>query len=172
MPRWYYRRAAQEVIVRFPIAMVCLGLSVASAQTPDPRMTVADVEKATGIQGVQLVAPRSQPGAGPGLDFVGPDHKLIVMVNFGTDSLYRRAREQKEMSVGSSKMPMVLYHADVPGIGDEAFDSPPGPVQFVIYLRKGAKAASVTTYFDTSGKKTRLTMEQLKAVAKIAADRL
>ena len=98
--------------------------------------------------------------------------KLILMVNFGTDSLYRRAREQKEMTVGSSKMPMVLYHADVPGIGDEAFDSPPGPVQYVIYLRKGAKAASVTTYFDASGKKTRLTMEQLKAVAKIAADRL
>jgi hypothetical protein len=70
------------------------------------------------------------------------------MVNFGTDALYRRAREQKEMAVGNR------------------------PVQYVIYLRKGTKAASVTTYFDASGKKTRLSMEQLKTIAKTVADRL
>ena len=159
--------------MRFPVAIVVLVLGASlAAQTPDPRMTVADVEKATGIQGVHLVAPQSQPGAGPGLDFVGPDNKLILMVNFGTDALYRRAHDQKEMKIGSTTTPMVLFHADVPGIGDEAFDSPPGPVQYVIYLRKGTKAASLTTYFDASGKKTRLTMEQLKALARIAADRL
>ena len=76
------------------------------------------------------------------------------------------------MKIGSTTTPMVLFHGDVPGIGDEAFDSPPGLVQYVIYLRIGTKAASLTTYFDASGKKTRLTMEQLKALARIAADRL
>jgi len=142
------------------------------AQAPDPRLTVSDVETITGITGVHVVAPGSQPGAGPGLNFAGPDNQLILMVNFGTDALYRRAREQKEMAMGSTKVPMVLYHANVPGIGDEAFDSPPGPVQYVIYLRKGSKAASVTTYFDSSGKKTRLSMDQLKTIAKTVADRL
>lgn len=143
-----------------------------SAQAPDSRLTVADVEKVTGLTGVHVVTPRSQPGAGPGLNFADSDNKLILMVNFGTDALYRRARAQTEMTVGSAKVPMVLYHADVGGIGDEAFDSPPGPVQYVIYLRKGTKAASITTYFDSSGKKTRLSIEQLKTIAKTVAARL
>jgi len=153
--------------------IVWLALStLASAQAPDSRLTVADVEKVTGLTGVHVVAPGSQPGAGAGLNFAGPDNKLILMVNFGTDALYRHAREQKEMTMGSTKVPMVLYHASVPGIGNEAFDSPPGPLQYVIYLRKGIKAASVTTYFDSSGKKTRLSMEQLKTIARTVADRL
>jgi hypothetical protein len=142
-------------------------------QTPDPRLTVADVENLTGIKGVHVVAPGSQPGAGPGLDFAGPDNKLILMVNFGSDALYRRARDQKEIDVGGQKMPMTLYHASVPGIGDEAFDSPPGPMQYVIYLRKGKQAASVSTYLDRSSPRgTRLTMDQIKAVARLVADRL
>jgi hypothetical protein len=161
------------VTVRVAFAIVWMAVAAfGSARGPDSRLTVADVEKITGLSGVHVVAPGSQPGAGPGLDFAGPDNKLILMVNFGTDALYRRAREQKEMSVGSTKVPMVLYHASVAGIGDEAFDSPPGPMQYVIYLRKGAKAASVTTYFDASGKKTRLSMEQLTTIAKTVADRL
>jgi hypothetical protein len=84
------------------------------AQSPDPRLTVADVEKITGITGVHLVAPGSQPGAGPGLNFAGPDNQLILMVNFGTDALYRRAREQKEMAMGSTKVPMVCITRTYP----------------------------------------------------------
>jgi hypothetical protein len=97
---------------------------------------------------------------------------MLLMVTFGTDALYARAKAQKDMKMGNTTMPMVLFHAAVPGIGDEAFDSPPGALQYVIYLRKGAKAASVTTYFERNGRTTRLTMEQLKAIAKIVAERL
>jgi hypothetical protein len=165
-------RSTKETTVRVAFIVWLVLSTSASAQGPDSRLTVGDVEKITGLTGVHVVAPGSQPGAGPGLNFAGPDNKLILMVNFGTDALYRRAREQKEMAMGNTKVPMVLYHAGVPGIGDEAFDSPPGPVQYVIYLRKGTKAASVTTYFDASGKKTRLSMEQLKTIAKTVADRL
>jgi len=59
----------------------------------------------------------------------------------------------------------------VPGIGDEAFDSPPGPFQYVLYVRKGSTAASFTAY-ATGANKATLTMEQLKAIAKIAASRM
>lgn len=159
--------------MRVTLAILSMALAATvSAQTPDPRITVADVEKVTGLKGVHTVASGSQPGAGPGLNFAGPDNKLILMVNFGPEMLYRRAREQKEMDIGGTKVPMALYHASVPGVGDEAFDAPPGKMQYVIYLRKGAKAASVTTYVDVSGNKTRLSMEQLKALAKTVADRL
>lgn len=142
----------------------------ASAQTPDPRLTVADVEQATGMKPVHIVAPGTLPGAGPGLNFATADNKMLVMVNFGPDTLYTRAKNQKEMEVGGKKYPMELHHADLPGIGDEAFDSPPGDMQYVIYLRKGKNGASINTYLQ--GGKPRLSIDQLKAIAKIVASRL
>jgi len=152
--------------------MLCVAAATAvgTAQSPDPRLTTADVE---GIAktAVHQVGPAAIPGAGPGLNFATADNRMLVMVNFGTDALYARAKEQKEMKVGGTTVPMVLFHAAVPGIGDEAFDSPPGGVQYVIYLRKGAKAASVTTYLE-KGTVPRLTMDQLKAIAKLVAARL
>ena len=66
---------------------------------------------------------------------------------------------------------MPLFHADVPGIGDEAFDGPPGPMQYVLYMRKGNTAVSFTACFVRPNGST-LTMEQLKAIAKIAASRM
>ena len=152
------------------------GLLAASvglvAQTADSRLTIADVERVTGLTGLQAVRPGEVPGAGPGLNFAGADRKMVLMVNFGTAALYRRARAQTEMKIGATTTPMPLFHAAVPGIGDEAFDSPPGPVQYVIYLRKGEKAASLTTFFKRDGKTTVLTIDQLKRLAAIVASRL
>jgi hypothetical protein len=148
------------------IALACLATGLA-AQASDPRLTVADVEKATGLKGVQLVAPGSVTGAGAGLNFATADKHMVLMVNFGPAALYQRAKAQKEYA----GVPMPLFHADVPGIGDEAFDSPPGPLQYVLYVRKGANAASFTAYFVSRTKAT-LTMEQLKAIARIAVARM
>jgi len=153
------------------VFVVSLG-SALVAQAPDPRLTVAEVEKVANVSGVHMVGAGAIPGAGSGLNFVTADNKMLVMVNFGTEALYRRAREQKEQDVGGMKLPMVLYHADVKGIGDEAFDSPPGPVQYVLYIRKGAKAVSLTTYIDTTTRHPRLTMAQLEALGKIVAGRI
>jgi hypothetical protein len=155
-------------MIRFGFTvMLALLLAPLGAQTPDPRLTVADVEKASGLKGIQLVAPGSVTGAGSGLNFATADKHMVLMVNFGPAALYQRAKQQKTYA----GVPMPLYHADVPGIGDEAFDSPPGPLQYVLYVRKGANAASFTAYF-VSARKATLTMEQLKAVAKIAVSRM
>ena len=137
------------------------------AQAADPRVTVADVEQVTGLKGVQLVAPGSVAGAGAGLNFASVDKKMILMVNFGPAALYTQAKNQKEYH----GMPMPLFHAAVPGIGDEAFDSPPGAFQYVLYMRKGTQAASFTAYYVGPNKAT-LTIEQLRAVAKVAASRM
>ena len=88
-------------------------------------------------------------------------------MNFGPAALYQRAKQQKTYA----GMPMPLFHADVPGIGDEAFDSAPWPLQYVLYVRRGANAASFTAYCVSANKAT-LTMEQLEAVARTAASRL
>lgn len=136
-------------------------------QAADPRVTVADVEQVTGLKGIQLLAPGSAVGAGSGLNFATADKKMVLMVNFGPAALYSRAKAQKEYH----GMPLPLFHADVAGIGDEAFDSPPGQFQYVLYMRKGNNAASFTAY-ATGANKATLTMEQLKAIARIAASRM
>lgn len=154
--------------------LTALGVLLAPAawaQAPDPRITVADVEAVAKLP-VHVVAAGKAVGAGPGVNFATADDKMLLMVVFGDASLYERAKAQKGMKMGNTTMPMVLFHAAVPGIGDEAFDSPPGPLQYVIYLRKGAKAASVTTYFERNGRATRLTLDQVKAIAKVVAGRL
>src|ERR1051325_2137404 len=155
---------SQSGVTAIATALLCTALV---AQTGDPRLTVADVEKATGLKGLQQVAPGAATGAGAGLNFATADKKMVLMVNFGPAALYQRAKQQKTYA----GVPMPLFHADVPGIGDEAFDSPPGPLQYVLYVRKGANAASFTAYF-VSAKKATLTMDQLKAVAKIAVWRM
>ena len=64
-------------------------------------------------------------------------------MNSGPAALYQRAKQQKTYA----GMPMLLY------------------------VRKGANAASFTAYCVSANKAT-LTMEQLEAVARIAASRL
>ena len=92
---------------RMPAAVfLFLALSAATllALSPDPRLTVADVERVTGLKGIQLVAPGSVTGAGAGLNFASADKHMVLMVNFGTAALYRRAKEQK--TIGGLPMPL------------------------------------------------------------------
>jgi hypothetical protein len=141
-------------------------ITSAYAQTADSRLTAADVEKVSGIKGIQQVAPGSVTGAGPGLNFTGPDKKMVLMVNFGPAALYQSA---KTKTVPLTNLP--LLHAEVHGIGDEAFDSPPGPLQYVLYVRKGANAISLTAYIVGKDKAT-LTIDQLKQIAMIIVSRM
>jgi hypothetical protein len=150
-------------------ASVVLLTAVLAAQAVEKRLTVADVEKVAGLSGVRIVPRLSQTGAGGDLNFVGPDGKLILMVNFGDAQLYAKARTQKEIVVGGQKYPMELFAHAVPGLGDEAFASPPGNVQYVIYARKGNNAITVSTYYPAVGENVKpvLTEAQLKQLGQI-----
>src|SRR5262245_36707333 len=157
--------------MRRPLGMLAIAIAMGHpqllAQQNDARLTVADVEKVSGVNGIQVVARGAVPGAGPGLNFAGPDKRMVLMVNFGTADLYRGAKDRK--AVGGVPAP---FHAAVPGVGDEAFDSPAGPLQYVLYVRKGDKAASFTAYFVARTQKATLTMDQLKQLAVIAVARM
>jgi len=157
------------MLMKFRMLVTAIALLCAPvlAQRSDPRLTVADVELVSGVKGIQLVSAGAVPGAGPGVNFAGPDKHMVLMVNFGTAGMYQRAKAQK--AGGGLSVP--LFHADVAGVGDEAFDSPPGPLQYVLYVRKGDKAVSLTAYF-VSRNKTTLTMSQLKQLAAIAVSRM
>jgi hypothetical protein len=153
--------------------LLLLAAARVSAQGPyDKLLSPADVEKATGATGVKLVARLSQTGAGGDLNFARGDGKLLVMVNFGNAQLYTRARTQKQITIGGQTYPMELFAHAVPGLGDEAFASPPGTDQYVLYVRKGEKAISVSTYLAPElQSRPRLTMAQLQEIAKIILSR-
>ena len=136
---------------------------------PDPRLTVADIVKITSLD-VHQVARGSASGAGFNLNFADATG-LVVGVNFGTETLYDRAKAQTTMNIMGKNTPMPLVHAAVPGIGDEAFDSPPGGTQWVIYAKKGHQSFAVSTFFTRAGT-PKLPIAQLVAIAKIIASRL
>ena len=61
-------------LARFAVlALVSVAIAHPVGQGADPRLTVSDVEKVTGIKGLQIVAPGAVTGAGAGLNFAGPD---------------------------------------------------------------------------------------------------
>ena len=146
---------------RLLVVLCMIGASARVwTQAPDPRLTVADVEKVSGLTGVKLVPRDPAKGAGGDLNFVGPEGKLLLMVRFGTAALYDTVRKG------------TTYHALVPGLGDEAFDAPPGASQYALYVKKGTKAISVTAYASTTKPYgPRLTMDQLKAIASVILSR-
>lgn len=153
--------ACRAVALTCALAGVAL---VARAQTPapDPRLTIADVEKVSGLSGVKQVAQGSMTGAGGALNFAGPDGKLLLMVNFAAASFY-----------DSVKNNQTIFHALVPDVGDEAFDAPPGAMQYVLYVKKSTKAASLTSFLSTSRPYApKLTLDQLKALARVVLPRL
>ncbi len=140
-----------------------VGVALARAQAPDSRLTIADVEKISGLKGVTQAAKASKPGAGGNLNFLAPDGQLLLMVNFDSARFYD----------GAKKVPITM-HALVPGLGDEAFDGPTGSLQYALYVKKGAKAFSLATFFVPHSRpmQPRLTMDQLKAAATIILSRL
>ena len=87
--------------VLFVFTMLVSSASVAFSQTKAASgaqyLTVQDVEKITGLQGVKLVPRDPSKGAGGDLNFANKDGKLILMVNRNlfSDMLYTQTRNMK-----------------------------------------------------------------------------
>jgi hypothetical protein len=155
------------MMLRVAVLAVAITTAIGAQPAADKRLTSEDVAKVAGITGIKTVARGAQTGAGGDLNFARPDGKLVLMVNFGDASLYTKARQQKETIVGGKPYPMVLFAHRVTGVGDEAFASPPGNVQYVIYARKGKNAVSVSSFYSSAGEAIRplLNEAQLKSIA-------
>lgn len=147
------------VLVLVLMLMVVGLLGTALAARAADVLTAADVEKVAGVSGVALVPRNPAKGAGGDLNFAGADGKLVVMVR-----VYEKG--------GYEKLKKMYFAADVPGVGDEAFAAPPHvPQPYVLYLRKGAKAASVTTYLTRDGR-PKLSVAQLSELGRTVASRM
>ena len=154
------RRSLAVLLVFAGLALsASVAFSQAKAAPGAPYLTVQDVEKITGLQGVKLVRPDASKGAGGDLNFANKDGKLILMSNrsLSSDMFYSQTKNMK-----------VAFKEDIQGVGDAAFIGPPGNYPYFVAFKKGKGSGSVATFLGFTG--TLLPIDQVKKVAqKIAS---
>jgi hypothetical protein len=101
-------------------------------------LTAVDVSKVTGLAGVSLVPPNPSKGAGGDLNFALPNGKQILMVTFLDTNAYNQSKAMKG-----------VYGGDVAGVGDEAFIGKVMGMDSILYFRKGARGAALSSFIDT-----------------------
>jgi hypothetical protein len=144
--------------VLFAFTLLALSASMVFSQTkaaPGAQyLTVQDVEKITGLQGLKIVPPDPSKGAGGDLNFATKDGKLILMVNrsLSSDMFYSQTKNMKG-----------AFKEDIQGVGDAAFIGPPGNYPYFVSFKKGKGSGSVATFLGFTG--TLLPIDQVKKVA-------
>ena len=114
------------------LAMALLfGAAGLCAQTSpyDQYLKPADIEKAGNLTGIKTVPYDPNKGAGGNLNFGLADGTVVLIATFQT-------LDQK--GYDSYKTQMKSYiRGPVAGIGDDAFDGPPGNYPYFIGFKKG-----------------------------------
>ncbi len=126
-------------------------------------VTLADVDSISGFKGMKLVPTDSLPEAKGELNFAINDSTLILVVDYLSPNEFNVYKEQSE-----------YIEAAVPGIGDEAFSAPMGPMQYILLFRKGDHSFLLSSFLnpDSEWGAPFLNMEQLEKVAKIIISRI
>jgi len=101
-------------------------------------LTATDVSKVTGLSGVQLVPRNPSKGAGGDLNFALPNGKQMLMVTFLDTDAYNQSKAQKS-----------VYGGDVKDLGDDAFIGKVMGTESILYFRKGARGAALSSFIDT-----------------------
>jgi hypothetical protein len=147
------------------IAAVAAVLAVLGPGAPDGRsqyakfLTVADIQKVTGLKGVRQV-PKSAEADGD-VNFALEDGSRLLSATFVPASAFASARS----STGGFK-------SMIKNVGDEAFVGPSGgPPLYILVFRKGAQMVILDTEL-ADDKHARIPIEQLTEIAKIMASRI
>lgn len=144
---------------------IAIVFFMASTQNMEAKelLTVEDVEEVTGMQDLKLVPKNPIKGAGGDLNFAQQDETLILMVNIQDKFIYETWKSQQG-----------YFHADVPDLGNEAFEGPSfGEVRYILVFHKGGKAVSLSSFFSTgAGGDPFLSQDQLRELAHIMISRL
>ena len=157
---------------RVPVVLLLAAASHLAARRPS--VAPIDIELATGLHGVRLVPPTTI-GAVPGRDNYADGSGRIVLwfqdlnaVGFG------RAKTQPAKTMNGIEIEPKLFHAAVAGLGDEAFDSPAGKLQYALYVRKGQDGFGLIANITASprGDRPAVTMDQLKVLAMAVLSRM
>ena len=124
-------------------------------------LTAADVEKVSKIKGVQAVAQGASERATGNLNFANDKGGIFMIVALGN-------KDQFDQSKGSDQ-----FREKVSGVGDDAFSGPAktkSKTPNMLVLKKGNDSAAITVFFSGPDK-TVLTMDQLKELGTIIAER-
>ncbi len=124
-------------------------------------LSVADVQKTTGLRGVRLIARGSAPGAGGDLNFADDAGELVLMVQFADARNFASFKNQ-------------YGKAAVSGVGDQAIQggSMPGMPDNLLAFTRGSRCVVLTAFGDFVTKKVYLSIDQLTALGKVIASRL
>jgi hypothetical protein len=152
-------------LISLSLVIILGGVALLDAETNpyDKYLTLTDVQTAGKLTGIKSVPRDPNKGAGGELNFALADGTMVLIVNFLT-------LDAKGYPVYKNQMKPYI-NAAVPGLGEDAFDGPGGAVQYFLTFRKGTWVVSLSTFFGPSGK-TFLSMDQLKALAKVVLGRL
>lgn len=144
-------------------ALFVYSLCYAFPEDPEKLLTTNDVEKVTGRTGVKLIPKNPMKGAGGDLNFALADETILVIAAVQKAEMYETWKEQEG-----------FFHADVSGIGDEAFEGPSiGKARYILIFKKGETAISLSSFFNMrEGGDPFLSQEQLRELAKIMVSRL
>lgn len=94
-------------------------------------LTIADVEKVSGISGIKLVPKNPSIGAGGDLNFATADEKLVVMAGFHGASMYQKYSPE-------------MIHSTLKGFGEEAFiDRSKEPATFLSFAKISIRLRSI-----------------------------
>ncbi len=148
------------------LALVCVVPTVRGQASPyEQYLTVADVEKAGSLSGIKLVPYDPSKGAGGSLNFGLADGTVVLIASFQT-------LNPKDYDSYKNQIKPYIRKA-VEGIGEDAFDGPPGNYPYFITFRKGNWVVSISTFFNPAESgKTYLSMDQLAGLCKTVAGRL
>jgi hypothetical protein len=137
-------------------------VSVFAADSPNAKLlSIAEVAKVTGIQGLKIVPNDPSKQMIGDVNFVKPDGKRILSLVFETVDLKAYAQAKQLSSFKNA------YSGPVKGIGDEAFEGPPKMSPFILSVRKGTHLVTISTELNYETMKPLLTQEQLKKIAAI-----
>ena len=152
-------------------ATIVFALTGAVVAVAPATVTPADIERATGLKGVHLVA-ATAPGSVPGRDnYADASGRIVIWFQSISGPMFARAKAQPARTMNGIEVEPKLYHSSIAGLGDEAFDSPDGKQQHALYVRKGDAAFGLISNVDRTGKPV-VSMEQLQALAKIILPRM
>ena len=113
------------------------------------------------MKGLKLVAPGSVEDAAGDLNFTRSDGSMLLMVSFGDAGLFKTWKTQE----GN-------FNSVVKDIGDEAFDGPKVKAPYVLFVRKGNRAFSLSSFLSLDTGKPMLSEDQLRVLAKNILSRL
>jgi len=141
--------------LRTPVFAVLTALAATQAVAADP-LTVAQVEKVTGITGLSIKPAKYDKAS---KNFVNAKNDLAVSLKVASASVYDVWKSQPSMS----------DQAALPGLGDEAIVSKKG--RYVCF-KKSDTGVCVTAMVALPGKPALVTDAQLLDLARLAASNL